>query len=48
MQTLLLFYYYFVNILGRFQNRNLPGMNNFRQHGVEDELELLLLTAGLF
>jgi len=23
--------------LGRFQNRNLPGMNNFRQHGVEDE-----------
>ena len=25
--------------LGRFQNRNLPGMNNFRQHGVEDELD---------
>ena len=26
--------------LGRFQNRNLPGMNNFRKHGVEDEPEV--------
>src|SRR5450756_3212183 len=24
--------------LGRFQNCNQPGMNNFRRHGVEDEL----------
>src|ERR1019366_2163167 len=23
--------------LGRFQNCNQPGMNNFRRHGVEDE-----------
>jgi hypothetical protein len=25
--------------LGRFQNCNQPGMNNFRRHGVEDELQ---------
>src|SRR5665811_1877086 len=25
--------------LGRFQNCNQPGMNNFRRHGVEDEFE---------
>ena len=26
--------------LGRFQNCNQPGMNNFRRHGVEDEFDL--------
>jgi hypothetical protein len=31
--------------LGRFQNRNLPGMNNFRQHGVEDELKYAASAA---
>ena len=27
--------------LGRFQNCNQPGMNNFRRHGVEDELGIV-------
>jgi hypothetical protein len=32
--------------LGRFQNCNLPGMNNFRRHGVEDESGLLRPASG--
>ena len=30
--------------LGRFQNCNQPGMNNFRRQGVEDELRINLLS----
>ena len=33
--------------LGRFQNCNQPGMNNFRRHGVEDEPSALFMRWDL-